>query len=209
MWVCVCVVGGLFDPVQSATRNLPHHQICPHNVLPEHPAVSNSAELSVPRIHWVSRWRDRAAEEDGTDSEDMYGDNDGEMDGTERWMQKWGLRNEYTLSEDEKDPDGENNCSSEERWRARAAVGMRKEEEEESDDEVESDLGSLRELGSEGEWEPFHHLQILCGSERQHREDEWSDTEEEDEDEECAPSAVTSESNLNLLKYTSLNKKTI
>ncbi|XP_060727011.1 uncharacterized protein LOC132846352 isoform X2 [Tachysurus vachellii] len=183
--------GGLFDPVQSATRNLPHHQICPHNVLPEPPAVSNSAELSVPRIHWVSRWRDRAAEEDGTDSEDTYEDNDGELDGMERWVQKWGLRNEYTLSEDEKDPDGENNCSSEDRWRARAAVGMRKEEEEESDEEVESDLGSLRELGSEGEWEPFHHLQILCGSERQHREDEWSATDEEEE-EECVPSAVTS-----------------
>ncbi|XP_027011542.2 uncharacterized protein LOC113648526 isoform X1 [Tachysurus fulvidraco] len=187
-------VGGLVDPVQSASRNLPHHQICPHNILPEPPAVSNSAELSVPRIHWVSRWRDRAAEEDGTDSEDTYEDSDREMDGTERWMQKWGLRNEYTPSEDEKDPDGENNCSSEDLWRARAAVGMRKEEEEESDEEVESDLGSLRELGSEGEWEPFHHLQILCGSEWQHREDDWSDTEEEEEEEEeeCAPSVMTS-----------------
>ncbi|XP_058251541.1 uncharacterized protein LOC131356487 isoform X2 [Hemibagrus wyckioides] len=176
--------GGFFDPVQSATHNLPRPQICPpipsYNVLPK---PSNSAELSGPRIQWVSGWRDRAAEEDGTDSEDTYEDSDEGMDGSGRdgWMEKlWGSRNEYTLSEDENDTDGETKRSS-------AAVGMRTADEGDSDEEVESDLGSLRELGSEGEWEPFHQLQILCGSEWQHSEDEWSETEEE-----CAPSVETS-----------------
>lgn len=186
--MCVCVVGSLFDPVQSATQNLPCPQICPpipsYNILPK---PSNSAELSAPRIQWVSGWRDRATEEDGTDSEDTYEDSNEGMDGTERWMEKlWGSRNEYTLSEDENDTDGETKRSS-------ATVGMRTEDGD-SDEEVESDLGSLRELGSEGEWEPFHRLQILCGSEWQHSEDEWSETEEE-----CAPSVETSESNLKYL----------
>lgn len=197
MCVCVCVVGGLIDQVQSTTETLPRPQISPpmksRNVFTKPPTVPppvsiptlpSQPELSAPRIQWVSGWRERAAEEDGTDSEDG---------GMERWMEKyWGLRDNYTLSEDEKETDEEMQSSSEERWRDRADVEKRNEDEGESDEELESDLGSLRELGSEDEWEPFRRLQILCGSERRHGGDEWSEMEDE-----CTPSAMTSELNLN------------
>lgn len=129
------------------------------------------------------------------DSGDTYEDNDEGMDGTERWMEKyWGLREEFTLSEDESGTDEETELSSEEGRRERAAVGKRNEGEGESDEEMESDLGSLRELGSEGEWEPFHRLQILYGSNRRRGEDEWSGTEEEG-----TPSVTTSELRLDNL----------
>ncbi|XP_026781947.3 uncharacterized protein LOC113533797 isoform X2 [Pangasianodon hypophthalmus] len=197
-------VGGLFDLVQSAMQTPPHPQISSpipsHNVLTKPPMVlppvsittiPSHEELSAPRIQWVSGWRERAAEEDGTDSEDKYEDSNGGMDGTERWMEKyWGLSNEHTLSED---TDEELKHLSEERWREGAAVEKRNEEEAESDEEIESDLGSLRGLGSEDEWEPFHRLQILCGSKRQHSgDDPSSETEEE-----CVPSMMTSLNHIN------------
>ncbi|KAB5586699.1 hypothetical protein PHYPO_G00004610 [Pangasianodon hypophthalmus] len=198
------VVGGLFDLVQSAMQTPPHPQISSpipsHNVLTKPPMVlppvsittiPSHEELSAPRIQWVSGWRERAAEEDGTDSEDKYEDSNGGMDGTERWMEKyWGLSNEHKLSED---TDEELNHLSEERWREGAAVEKRNEEEADSDEEIESDLGSLRGLGSEDEWEPFHRLQILCGSKRQHSgDDPSSETEEE-----CVPSMMTSLNHIN------------
>ncbi|KAK3571986.1 hypothetical protein QTP86_021341 [Hemibagrus guttatus] len=183
------------DVIRGGLVKEPRERDSARELLEKSSRALRAAKLSTPKIQWVSGWRDRAAEEDGMESEDMYEDSEGEMDGTERWMEKlWGLRNEYTLSEDENDVEGETKHSSAER---RAAVGMRTEEEGDSDEEVESDLGSLRELGSEGEWEPFHRLQILCGSEWQHSEEEWSETEEE---EECAPSV---ERSLNLCERNS------
>ncbi|KAF4087479.1 hypothetical protein AMELA_G00071240 [Ameiurus melas] len=160
-------------------------------------AFPSQRELSTPRIQWVSGWRERAAEEDGTDSEDE--DGDGGTDGMERRMEKYrGLSDKDTLSEDENDPDEEMQRPSEERWRDRADVEKRNEEEGETDEELESDLGSLRELGSEDEWEPFRRLQILCGSERRHGGDEWSETEDE-----CTPSAITSLNHINVCEQTS------
>ncbi|XP_017320458.2 uncharacterized protein LOC108263809 isoform X2 [Ictalurus punctatus] len=200
-------LGGLIDQVQSTTETLPRPQISPpmksRNVFTKPPTVlppvsiptlPSQPELSAPRIQWVSGWRERAAEEDGTDSEDEHGDG-----GMERWMEKyWGLRDNYTLSEDEKETDEEMQSSSEERWRDRADVEKRNEDEGESDEELESDLGSLRELGSEDEWEPFRRLQILCGSERRHGGDEWSEMEDE-----CTPSAMTSLNHINLCEQNS------
>ncbi|XP_060776977.1 mitogen-activated protein kinase kinase kinase 14 isoform X4 [Neoarius graeffei] len=204
-------VGGPLDRIKSATQTLPQPQICPPMPSPSvftqppmaPPPVSNSTsppqdELSPPRIQWVSGWRERAAEEDGTDSEDAYEDSYGGMDRTERWMERyWGLRNEYTFTEDENITE-ELKYSSEGRQRERAAGEKRTEEEGESDEEMESDLGSLRELGSEDEWEPFHRMQILYGSKRQPGGDEGSETEEE-----RAPSIMTSLNHVNMYKRNS------
>ncbi|MCJ8728470.1 hypothetical protein PDJAM_G00004800 [Pangasius djambal] len=204
------VVGSLFDPVQSAMQTPPRPQISPpipfHSVLTKPPMVPppvsittipSHEELSAPRIQWVSGWRERAAEEDGTDSEDTCEDRNGGMDGTESWMEKyWGSRNENKLSED---TDEELMRLSGERWRERASVEKRNEEEGESDEEIESDLGSLRGLGSEDEWEPFQRLQILCGSKRRHSgDDPSSETEEE-----CVPSVMTSLNHINVCERNS------
>ncbi|KAI5106002.1 hypothetical protein C0J45_3699, partial [Silurus meridionalis] len=152
--------GSPFDLVQSATQTLPYAKTSPPmptpnaltNPLLVPPPVSITTEKrSAPRIQWVSRWREQAAEEDENDSEDTYEDSNGGMDRTERWMEKyWGLGKEYTLTENQNDTDEETKSLSEEGWREIAAAEERNEEEEESDEEIESDLGSLRELGSKG-----------------------------------------------------------
>lgn len=199
--MCVCLVGGLPDPVQLATQNQPRPQISPSTSLVNKPSVvlppvsittvRSQEALSAPsRIQWVSTWRERAAEED-SDSEDTYVDSDGRADRTERWMEYWGLRKQYKLSEDENSTEEEREPWLGEKMRERAAVEKQNEEEGESDEEIESDLGSLRELGSEDEWEPLHRLQILYGTRRRCDGDKWSETEEE-----CVPS-MTSELNLN------------
>ncbi|XP_046703834.1 uncharacterized protein LOC124384893 isoform X1 [Silurus meridionalis] len=205
----LCSVGSPFDLVQSATQTLPYAKTSPPmptpnaltNPLLVPPPVSITTEKrSAPRIQWVSRWREQAAEEDENDSEDTYEDSNGGMDRTERWMEKyWGLGKEYTLTENQNDTDEETKSLSEEGWREIAAAEERNEEEEESDEEIESDLGSLRELGSKGEWEPFLHLQILFGSKQQNSGDEWSE-----QDGDCVPSLMTSSNDLNLCERLTL-----
>uniref|UniRef100_A0A3B1JT86 Mitogen-activated protein kinase kinase kinase 14b n=1 Tax=Astyanax mexicanus TaxID=7994 RepID=A0A3B1JT86_ASTMX len=95
--------------------------------------------------------------------------------------------------EEEEEELDDTNCDLKEENEAetRSPVEEEAESENEGDDveeELESDLDSLRELGSdwaEEEWEPFQRLQILYGSKAKHRlylqheEDNSSDTEED------------------------------
>lgn len=191
MCVCVGVVGGQFSIVQSATQTPPRSQTSPTTpsyVAPTSPqmfppvvSITTNPKLKehpAPRIHWVSGWRESAAEEDRTDPEDTHEDGDEETDGTDGWMEIWGLTHEYTLLDEEMVGEQRN---------GRATVEKRNEEEGESDEEIESDLGSLRELGSEDEQEPCHRLQIFYGLNHQRGEEEWSETEDE-----SLPSTTTS-----------------
>ncbi|KAL7874889.1 hypothetical protein SRHO_G00058590 [Serrasalmus rhombeus] len=265
-------VGGFSDPVLSHSSGTPELQNCPPMSLQEVPPLialttqetppplsavaaptsTSQQEFSAPRIQWVSTWRERAKEEDKTDSEERESDEESEWDSggwTEEvkkdemgvWMERyWGTEEDSSvgsnkkqmLLEGEREPcqkrgddddiyterkkvsdkqedhesgGGPGEADSEEMDDTDAAADCILNEEgpyegetrssvdeaegESAEEEVESDLESLRELGSdwaEEEWEPFHRLQILYGTKGQNKpylksEDDHSDTEEESE----------------------------
>ncbi|XP_043082218.1 uncharacterized protein LOC122329739 [Puntigrus tetrazona] len=181
-------------------------------------------DLSAPTIHWVSTWRQTAANEDDSDSatEEDEWDEDADMNRLRRdkmrsWMDRyWGEEEnneEQNFSEDDRELDSDEDTSQiDENVNAahqtsktdyfaekRVVFGGCGEydrsllEESESwdgetrsvvdDEEVESDLESLRELGSdwEQEWEPFLQLQTLYRPKEAQlqSEDSYSESEEE------------------------------
>ncbi|XP_073720244.1 uncharacterized protein map3k14b isoform X1 [Misgurnus anguillicaudatus] len=196
-----------------------------------------SEDLSAPKIHWVSTWRERAADEDDDDLDSTEKDSEeGEWseDKMSHWMERyWGEENndrnveqihadvngdtgleetdtaKVTISNQTRDwEDGKDaieretygmvdnltekrvvfracgeNCLLEEPERCDVQIRSFVDDEE-TDEEVESDLESLRELGNDWtqeEWEPFLQLQTLYLPKELHpqSDDTFSDSDEE------------------------------
>ncbi|XP_062388573.1 mitogen-activated protein kinase kinase kinase 14 [Sardina pilchardus] len=87
-----------------------------------------------PLVHWLSTWRERAQEEEGSESEG--GERHSEEE-EEEWSEAEGRREKWEEEESEEEEDG----SDLESLRGKASDWMEEEEE----------------------WEPFHRLQILYG----------------------------------------------
>ncbi|XP_062847672.1 serine/threonine-protein kinase 10 [Trichomycterus rosablanca] len=182
-------VGDLSDPVLSATNRQCSPPLrcqdistitdtsCPSSTT----KIPHQEKCSPPRIQWVSMWRERAVEEDGTDSELTDSDEESDED-ADVWIERfWGKGEDFgVLEETDQEVCAEERISTELR-------SLVHQSEKEADEDEESDLDSLRELGSdwaEEEWEPVYRLQKLYGTKQQRvlytpSEDECSETEEE------------------------------
>ncbi|XP_056306116.1 uncharacterized protein LOC130218104 isoform X1 [Danio aesculapii] len=206
-------VCGLSDP--EASSNL---QSAPSIEDYPNPTTQNSGwspqsipeDLSAPTIHWVSTWRQNAANEDDSESEETDWDedcpnmNNPKKDKMSCWMDRfWGEEENNERQTDllsiksaEETHEDENIKVAERLTEKRVVFGGYDRsllEESESwdgdvrsfvdDEEVESDLESLRELGSDRaqEWEPFLQLQTLYRPKdaQLQSEDSYSESEEE------------------------------